>query len=198
MTRLTFYATLLLSLALQSLSPAADGPIRDVPPAHNPPRRIVFLCDASKTMKDRWAVFVPEITKGVNALEPGQSFNIIFLINGKVVSMGQNLLPATKENKTRAAAFVQKAVPAGATTAAAGLRAAFAAKPEAIYFTTDGGFTDTDQLIQATHTLNKDKRVRIDTIAVFNRSEKYENVLKQIADENGGMFKFVTNDEVAK
>jgi hypothetical protein len=194
-TRLTIYSALLLSLMLTASSPA-DGPVRDVPPVTNP-KRVVFLCDASKTMKDRFAVFAPEITKAVNALEPGQSFNIIFLINGKVVSLGQTLLPASKENKTKAADFVKKAVPAGATTAAPGMRAAFAVKPEVIYFATDGGFTDTDQLIQATHTLNKEKRVRIDTLAIFNRSERYEGVLKQIAEENGGMFKFIGNDERA-
>ena len=46
--------------------------------------------------------------------------------------------------------------------------------------------------------MNKDKKVKINTIAFMDRGEEYEKLLKQIADENGGLFKFVSDTELQK
>jgi hypothetical protein len=195
MTRLTIYSAFLLSLLLAASSPAADEPIRDVPHPKNP-KRIVYLCDASKSMKEKFPIFALELIKAVEALEPDKSFTIIFTVDGKAVALGKDLLAASSENKQKATEFIKKLVPSGISTTIPGLRAAFAVNPDVIYFATDAAFGDRDQAINETRKLNKDKRVKIDTIAFFDRGEAYEIALKQIADENAGLFKFVSSEEI--
>jgi hypothetical protein len=192
---------LIASLTIITTARAADEKFRDAPPpdAHRP-TRIVYLCDASKSMKDKYAVFGPEINKAIQSLDPGQSFTIIFLVDGKAVPMNDKLLSASPENKRKAAEFIDKVTPAGVGDPIPGLRAAFAAKPERIYFATDGGFTNRDELLKEARALNnKEKRpVAINTIAVFDRGEEYEKLLKQIADESGGLFKFVSKADLER
>lgn len=194
MTRFTILSGLFLFIALIGSSPA-DEPVRDVRPEKNS-KRVAYVCDASKSMKDKLAVFRPELIKAIESLKPEQSFTIIFQVDGKAVALGKDLLPASAENKAKAVEFVKKVVPAGASASVPGLRAAFACKPDVIYFTTDGDFADRDRAIAEARALNKDKHVRINTIAVFDREEAYMKVLKQLADENGGLFKFVSKEDL--
>ena len=65
-----------------------------------------------------------------------------------------------------------------------------------IYILTDGDFPNNAQVLEELRKLNKDKRVKINTIAFMDRGEAYEKLLKQIADENGGAFKFVSDQEL--
>ena len=70
--------------------------------------------------------------------------------------------------------------------------------PQLIYMLTDGDFPDNNRVIEEIRKLNKDKKVKINTIAFMDRGEQYEKLLKQIADENGGLFKFVSDAELQK
>ena len=66
------------------------------------------------------------------------------------------------------------------------------------YILTDGDFPNNDQVIAEIRRLNKDKKVKINTIAFMDRGEAYEKLLKQIADENGGLFKFVSDSDLQR
>jgi len=199
MTRITLCSLLLLSLCLASVSPAAAEPprFRDVPPSDNP-KRIVYLCDASKSMKPRFADFAPELTRSIQALKPEQSFTIILLCDGKALPLSKELIAASDKNKVQAADFLKKATPAGATTAVPGMQLAFAARPDTIYFATDGGFTDPAKLIDAARKLNENKRVIINAIGLYQLTDACEKTLKQLADENSGTYKFVTKEDLAR
>lgn len=196
MTRITLCSLLLLPLWIAIAVKAAEPQFRDVPPSDNP-KRIVYLCDASKSMKARFADFASDLTRAIQALKPQQSFTIILLGDGKALPLSKELIAASDKNKAQAADFLKKAAPAGATTAVPGMQLAFAAKPDHIYFATDGGFTDPARLIDATRQLNEKKRVIIDSIGLFELSDACEKTLKQLADENAGVFKLVTKEELA-
>src|SRR4051794_11785638 len=85
---------------------AADEKIRDAPATN--PKRVVYLCDASKSMKEKFALFGRELSKAIQLLKLEQSFTIIFLVDGKAVSMTKDLVPASPENKRKGVDFIKK------------------------------------------------------------------------------------------
>jgi hypothetical protein len=57
---------------------------------------------------------------------------------------------------------------------------------------TDGDFPNNDEIIQEIRKLNASKKVKINTIAFGEDTEQnFHKFLKQIADENGGLFRHV-------
>ena len=158
--------------------------------------KIVFVIDRSGSMIETFDYVKAELRKSINALQARQSFHVIFFSFEKPVAMKpKRLVYATTENKKRAFAFIDSAVSEGQTKPARALEAAFKVRggpPELIYFMTDGEF-DKD-VVARIRVWNKDKKVKINTIAFLYPSG--EALLKQIAKENGGRYKFVSQDEL--
>jgi hypothetical protein len=46
--------------------------------------------------------------------------------------------------------------------------------------------------------LNKNKKVRVNTLAFVNPDPSYEDQLKEMAKKNGGVFKFVAEKDLGK
>ena len=64
-----------------------------------------------------------------------------------------------------------------------------------IYLLTDGEFPDNKKVINAIKQLNKAKHISVNTILFNNNSLDATRVLKKIAEENNGIFRFVRRDE---
>ena len=58
-----------------------------------------------------------------------------------------------------------------------------------------GDFPNNAAVLEEIRKLNAGKGVRINTIAFMDRGEEYEQLLRTIAEENGGVFKFVSDAE---
>jgi hypothetical protein len=185
MIRLTLM-TLVLSLVLAGAS-WADGPPRPVAVMGNR-MHFVYVCDASQAMGGKFGMLKKELLKSIDALKPIQEFTVIFLADDKVVAMSEGTVQALPEVKRKAIEFVNGFSPSGVANPVAGFKSAFATKPHVIYFVTDGGFVGGDRVVEELRTLNKDKRVKVNAIA-FQPSEAAGKLLRQIADENGGIFK---------
>lgn len=196
MARFVFAGLILLLVGAGAAR--ADDEFRDVPGPNAVPKRVVYVCDASKSMKDAFPAFLPELLRAIEATKPEQAFTIVLLSDGKAVALDKTLLPGTPENKQKAVEFMRKAVPGGASNVIAGFRVAFAAKPEKIFFADGGGLTNANALIAELRTLNKGKRlIVVDTISVFTRTDASEKALEQVALENGGTYKFVKKADLA-
>jgi hypothetical protein len=159
---------------------------------------VVFLCDSSGSMMNKFDTLRQELRKAVDRLKGGQAFDIIFFSADRFVALDNQLLLALPEAKRKAYEFLDRTAPHGSSDPIPGLRAAFAAKPELIYMLTDGDYPNNAQVLEELRKLNKDKKVKINTIAFMDRGEEYEKLLKQIADENGGTFKFVAEQDLQK
>jgi hypothetical protein len=157
---------------------------------------VVFLCDSSGSMMNKFDTLRQELRKAVDGLKGGQAFDIIFFSADRYVALDAQLLLALPEAKRKAYDFLDKTAPHDSSDPIPGLRAAFATKPELIYMLTDGDFPNNAQVLEELRKLNKDKKVKINTIAFMDRGEEYEKLLKQIADENGGTFKFVAEQDL--
>ncbi|MDB5321117.1 MAG: hypothetical protein JWN40_2748 [Phycisphaerales bacterium] len=160
--------------------------------------RVIFLCDSSGSMMNKFDTLRQELRKAVDRLKGGQAFDIIFFSADRYVTLDNQLLLALPEAKRKAYDFLDKTAPYDSSDPIPGLRAAFATKPELIYMLTDGDFPNNAQVLAEIRTLNKDPKVKINTIAFMDRGEEYEKLLKQIAEENGGTFKFVAEQDLQK
>jgi hypothetical protein len=158
--------------------------------------KVVYLCDSSGSMMNKFDTLRQELRKAADTLKPIQSFDIIFFSEDAYLALDKQLLLATPEAKRKAYEFLDKTAPHGSSDPIPGLRACFATQPQLIYMLTDGDFPNNNQVIEEIRKLNKDKKVKINTIAFADRGEQYEKMLKQISDENGGLFKFVSDQDL--
>lgn len=153
--------------------------------------RIVFVCERSGSITDTMMYVKWELKRSLTALKPEQQFAVLFMSSGPPVEMApKGLVPATSENKTKAADFIDSIVPTGQTSPGPALERALELKPEVIYVLTDGE-VDKKTLDQVAK-LNRDKAVRIHAIQFLYDAPL--GLMRDLAKENGGRFFLVTDE----
>lgn len=160
--------------------------------------RIVFLCDSSGSMMNKIDTLRAELRKAIDQLKPIQGFDVVFFAQDNYLAMDKQLMLALPETKRKAYDFLDGVSPHGSSSPLPGLRAAFATGPQLLFILTDGDFPNNSEVLTEVRRLNAEKKVKINTIAFFDRGEEYEKLLKQIADENGGLFRFVSESDLQK
>jgi hypothetical protein len=153
-------------------------------------RRIVFVCDSSGSMMNKWVPLCAELQKAVDGLKPYQSFDIILFGSSNVAMFGGGRLqPGTPANRGRVKQFLDGHSTTGQTDPMYALAEAFRHQPDLVFLLTDGEFSNNRAVIGKIGELNKNKSAKVNTI-LFNESsdERADTVLRQIANENGGMF----------
>ena len=165
-------------------------------------RRIVFLCDAAGSMINKMPALKKQLGNAVNGLTPAQSFDVIFFRNEGCESFAKSrhidgLAPATPEMKKAFAGkdgFLDGVETSGSEDPIPGIEAAFKSAPDTIYLLTDGDFPDNDAVLKKIAMMDKDHKVKINTIA-FTSADDNDNdfleLLKKIAKDSGGVYKHV-------
>jgi hypothetical protein len=162
-------------------------------------KTVAFVCDASGSMTQNFGSLKREIVRYIDVLRPVQAFNVIFFQESAAACVDQHsLLMAKPENKRRAYTFLDGVSPRGQTDPLPALELAFKQKPQLIYLLTDGDFADNAAVVRLIRERNADRRTKVNTIAFVARGEGYEKVLKTIATENGGVFRFVSEDDLGR
>jgi hypothetical protein len=160
-------------------------------------RSVAYVCDASGSMLDKFEPLRDQLHRSISGLKPVQSFNVIFFQEEQAAGLSKaGLLPAVGENKRKSQQFLQDVHPTGPTDPIPALELAFRQRPELIWLLTDGDFPDNDAVLAFIRERNKHRAVKINTIAFVTRDEGYEKVLRTIAEENGGQFRFVAEAEL--
>jgi uncharacterized protein with von Willebrand factor type A (vWA) domain len=164
--------------------------------------RVVFCCDASGSMLLKFDTLRQALRTSIAAMTPDQSFDLLFFTDEGPRRFGRSLVPATDDNKRRADEFLNETSPHGSADPLEGLRAAFAAAPETIFLLTDGDFPDNAAVLREIRTLNAGRRVTVHTIAYDDHGkdngETYEELLQQVASENRGLYRFVSEADLGK
>ena len=161
--------------------------------------RIVFACDATGSMINKMATLKDQLDKAYESLSDAQSFNTMFFQDSKVDSVADKLLPATEGNKKVATEFLDGITSTCTTDPLPTIEEAFREKPDVIYLVTDGDFPDNDAVLKKFRELNKDRKVRVYTIAFVDQNDKdtaYIDLLKTIAREGAGKYKRVAEDDL--
>jgi biopolymer transport protein ExbD len=155
--------------------------------------KIVYIVDRSGSMTDSIDYVKMELKRSISDLADDKKFHVIFYSSGPPVENApRRLVNATERNKAQANEFIDAVVAQGETDPSEAIRRAFAVQPDLIYLLTDGEFDRS--IITLCKDFNKDKKVTIHTIGFLYRTG--ETVLKQIADDGGGNYKFVSEKDL--
>jgi hypothetical protein len=169
--------------------------------AHN----IVYVIDRSGSMIDTFREVKTEMLRSIGLLQDSQSFHIILFAHGKPLEpKNRNLKRATYENKMAASDFlepifaVKDTNPVGAINRAFDVLSQARGRGRLIYLLTDAGFDDNQAVLDAISeknaSLRGDKKVLINTFLYGSKPEEAVRVMKQIAAENGGKYRYVPID----
>ena len=178
----------------ESLDPGPGGRggtrIFDVP---EEARKIVYVVDRSGSMTDSIDDVQWELKRSIWELGEEKEFHVIFYSSGPPLEMPtRRLVSATDRNKEMAFEFIEGIIAEGETDPSKALERAFAVRPELIYLLTDGEFDKS--IVGLVRRLNAAAKVKVHTIAFRYRIG--EAVLKEIADGNGGNYKFVSGEDL--
>lgn len=164
--------------------------------------KIVYIMDYSGSMIDALDYLRKDIKKSVNTLIPVQQFGVV--VFSEEATVLTEMKRATVDVKKALAVKIDTVVSQGQNDYTLvpykdAFSKAFAMKPQVIYFLTDGTFDP--RLIEDLKVLNRDKKVRINTIAYLSSAENAEFIqlyeqLKTVAKDHGGKFGKVTEKEM--
>jgi hypothetical protein len=168
-------------------------------------RHIVYVIDRSGSMHGTFDAVRVELLRAVSRLDPelGQDFHVILFATGRPLEKSpKSLTLATDEYKSATGEFMADVVPFGQTDPIPALEEAFEALKGApageiglIQLLTDGSFPDNAATLEAVARLNRNGDAMINTFLYGFRPKEAEDVLRQIANDNGGRYKYVSPDE---
>ncbi len=165
---------------------------------------VVYVVDRSGSMIDTFDLVKMEMLRSIGRLRDTQMFHIILFAEGRPIeNPPRKLVPATRANKKKAARFLKDVIPELQTTPVPAINRAFDVlrgarkRGRLIYLLTDGVFPDNEKVLQAIRARNKGKkkRVFINTFLYGSRPPEAVEVMKQIAEDNGGRYTFVAYDQ---
>jgi hypothetical protein len=156
--------------------------------------KVVYVVDRSQSMTDSIDFVKYELKRSIGGLSEIQEFHVIFYSTGPPLEMPtRRLVNATERNKQLAFEFIDGVIAQGETDPSKALERAFECRPELIYLLTDGEFDRA--IIDQVKRLNVGGKVTVHTIGFLYKTG--ETVLKQIADDNHGNYKFVSESDLA-
>jgi len=156
--------------------------------------KIVYVVDRSGSMTDSIDYVKFELKRSIGELGEETEFHVIFYSSGPPVEMPtRRLVPATERNKQLAFEFIDSIIAQGETDPSKALDRAFAVGPELVYLLTDGEFDKA--IVDRVDRLNGGDEITVHTIGFLYRIG--EKVLKQIAEQNNGNYKFVSEADLA-
>ncbi|MCC6907936.1 MAG: VWA domain-containing protein [Phycisphaerales bacterium] len=155
--------------------------------------RFVYIVDVSGSMSeaDRIGTLQRNLVESINALPEHASFLIIaYSDNAFAMNDQYRWYKADEQTKFKVRAWISRLVSAGGTEPAPAFEEAFKLKPrpDIIYFMTDGQQTEVlPGFVRALNT--RGRRTKINTIIFGSRGG--EEIMRQIAKESGGEYRYV-------
>ncbi len=158
----------------------------------------VYVIDRSGSMIDTFDALRREMKRSIFSLRESQNFHVIFFAADEPEEFGHGrLVPAGRLAKKKVAEYLQNVVPRGQTDPVPALERAFAVLQGArkqglvIYLLTDGRFPDNQKVLDVIDRLNTGRTVQIFTYLYGNRPPEAVAVMKRIAAENNGGYRYV-------
>ena len=162
-------------------------------------RKIVYILDHSGSMVETFDYLRQETIRSIGAMLPVQSFSVV-MFSESASAIYPQLQRATPEIKQDFAKKIMNYRAQGYNDDLFdpfydAFKKAFDMQPEVIYFLCDGNFDP--RLVDAvTNQLNKNKKVRVNTLMYVSTDPSCEEQLKELAKKNGGAYKFVAEKDL--
>ena len=164
---------------------------------------VVYVIDYSGSMATNWELLQRQMLLSISKMKNSQDFHVILFAWSDPVEYGpKRLVPVTREHRKGVAVFLSKVVAEKDTRPIPAIERAFEVLKDAdprkpgklIYLLTDADFSHNDEkVIAAIRRANADKSVMINTFLFREKppDESMEKTMKQIAEENGGRYRYV-------
>ncbi|MCH5372947.1 MAG: VWA domain-containing protein [Planctomycetes bacterium] len=184
--------------AERARGPATEVSIFGSAPAEG--RSFVFAIDRSKSMGgdglNALAAARTELSRALRHLAPNHTFQIVGYNHQCVYMTRPRLLPATDENKSAVAPFIDGLAAFGGTVHEMALRAALAMEPDAVFLLTDGGDPYLNEIQLANIRKLAAGRTTIHCIRFgFGPASGEDHFMKRLAAQNGGSYSYVNMSE---
>jgi hypothetical protein len=165
--------------------------------------KIVYVVDRSGSMTSSIDYVKLELKRSIGELGEEKEFHVIFYSSGPPVEMPtRRLVNATDRDKQLAFEFIDGIIAQNETDPSKALERAFEVKPELIYLLTDGEFDKA--MVGLLNRLNRDQKITVHTIGFWAWRSRQdsdlpsgEEVLKIMADQNGGNYKAIYEEDLA-
>ena len=156
-------------------------------------RRFVFVIDRSGSMlvDNKFNRAKMELIKTLRTLPFDAKFMIYFFDEDAEALPARDLVQATPANIKWAEQWIRNRGVGGGTDPRQALKFTFNLKPDTVWLLTDGQFADESGALELIRRSNGTRKARINTLAF--RTRLGEELLKQIAEENDGNYRFVQN-----
>ncbi len=171
---------------------------------------VCYVIDRSGSMIDTFEEVKMEMLRSIARMDRRQKFHIILFAQNKPQEpdfRSQAPVKVNDENKIAAARFLDDVIPVGQTDPVPAIRRAFdvlsgrnVIRPgRLVYLLTDGVFPDNkgvlSEIKKLSNRLPDDKKIQICTFLYGNKPPTAESVMKQIAKDTGGRYRFVQREE---
>jgi hypothetical protein len=151
--------------------------------------RIVFVTDCSGSMDGLPLQRLKEqLHSAIGSLAPRSEFFVVFFNHGAIPMPAEKCVQATPAHNAHYLAWIDGIQADGGTDPSEALSIALRLEPSTIFLLTDGVFPPEPTMMVLAR-LNKNRRLQINTIAIGLHGA--EPVLRRIAEENNGEYKFV-------
>lgn len=167
------------------------------------PRQVVYLVDRSGSMLDTFNAIRREVVTSFGKLSDKSYFQVIFYADDSPIECPRHkLAKADDANKDQAYESAMAIRPLGQGNPVPALKRAFETLSKAdktaggkiIHFISDGRFPDNKQVLKTIRWSNRDKRIIVNTYLYGRCPPVAVAVMKQIATENGGGYRYVIGD----
>ncbi len=164
---------------------------------------LVYLIDRSGSMFDTFDAVKREISDSVKDLELEQDFHVIMFADGEPLEkQPMALTPPSDKYKLALAKFLETVKAERTTNPIKAINRAFDVLAKAnkrrgkiIYMLTDGAFPDNEAVLATIRAKNIRRDVLINTFLYGWKPPIAVKVMTQIANENGGQYRYVSPDE---
>jgi len=164
---------------------------------------VVYLIDRSGSMIDTFDEVRQQMLLSISHFSQERRFHVVLFSEGRPLENARrSMVFADEANKLAVVKFLESVRAAGKTDPVPAINRAFdvvtrgaRGKPVTIYLLTDGVFPDNTAVLETIDRRNIARRAVINTILYGNRPPVAEKVMKRIAAENNGKYRFVSPDE---
>jgi hypothetical protein len=163
---------------------------------------VVYVIDRSGSMVDTFDDVRQEMLRSIGRLRETQMFHIILFSEGRPLeNHPKRLIPATRQNRINAAAFLADVTPETQTNPIPALLRAFKVlrgakkRGKLIYLLTDGVFPDNKKVLEMVQATNTGKnKLSINTFLYGTKPQAAVDVMTRIAEMTGGRYTFVRHE----
>jgi uncharacterized protein with von Willebrand factor type A (vWA) domain len=166
-------------------------------------RHVVYVIDRSGSMVDTFDTVRREVVTSFGRLSSNHDFHVIFYSEHRPdENPPQRLVRANDDNKLYAWKFVETVRAHGRGNPVPALERAFdvldgadASRPgKVIHLITDGRFPDNAEVLASIRRRNQAKDVTVNTYLCGDCPPVAVAVMKRIAEENGGQYRYVIGE----